>query len=50
MTVCTGAFLKPTNTQVEQNKVDVSTYQAYGYTDEQIQSQLETNQGKIDEV
>ena len=29
---------------------DVSTYQAYGYTDEQIQSQLETNQGKIDEV
>ena len=36
--------------QVEQNKVDVSTYQAYGYTDEQIQSQLETNQGKIDEV
>ena len=36
--------------QVEQNKVDVSTYQAYGYTDEQIQAQLETNQGKIDEV
>ena len=33
--------------QVEQNKVDVSTYQAYGYTDEQIQAQLETNQGKI---
>lgn len=28
----------------------MSTYQAYGYTDEQIQSQLETNQGKIDEV
>ena len=24
--------------QVEQNKVDVSTYQAYGYTDEQIQA------------
>ena len=23
--------------QVEQNKVDVSSYQAYGYTDEQIQ-------------
>ena len=36
--------------QVEQNKADVSTYQAYGYTDEQIQAQLETNQGKIDEV
>ena len=26
--------------QVEQNKVDVSTYQAYGYTDDQIQAQL----------
>ena len=26
--------------QVEQNKADVSTYQAYGYTDEQIQAQL----------
>ncbi|WP_455719522.1 HlyD family secretion protein [Agathobacter sp.] len=36
--------------QIDQNKVDVSTYQAYGYTDEQIQAQLETNQGKIDEV
>lgn len=36
--------------QVSQNKLDVSTYQAYGYTDEQIQAQLETNQGKIDEV
>lgn len=35
---------------MEQNKVYVSTYQAYGYTDEQIQAQLETNQGKIDEV
>ena len=50
MTVCTGAFLETYKSQVEQNKVDVSTYQAYGYTDEQIQSQLETNQGKIDEV
>ena len=36
--------------QIDQNKVDVSTYQAYGYTDDQIQAQLETNQGKIDEV
>ena len=36
--------------QIEQNRVDVSTYQAYGYTDEQIQAQLESNQGKIDEI
>ena len=36
--------------QIDQNKVDASIYQTYGYTDEQIQAQLETNQGKIDEV
>ena len=41
--------------QVEQNKVDVSTYQAYGYTDtaEHVQNQLEQThaiQDKVDEV
>ncbi len=36
--------------QVAQNTFDSSAYQAYGYTDEQIQRELEKNQGKISEI
>lgn len=36
--------------QVAQNTFDGSTYQAYGYTEEQIQAELEKNQGKISEI
>ncbi len=36
--------------QVAQNQVDVTTYQAYGYTPEQIENQLLTNQAKITEL
>lgn len=36
--------------QVAQNQVDVATYQAYGYTEEQIENQLITNQAKITEL
>lgn len=36
--------------QVAQNTFDGSTYQAYGYTKEQIQNELEKNQGKISEI
>lgn len=36
--------------QVAQSQIDVTTYQAYGYTDEQIQNQLVTNQAKITEL
>lgn len=36
--------------QVTQNAFDGSAYQAYGYTEEQIQSELEKNQGKIAEI
>lgn len=36
--------------QVAQNQLDVSTYKSYGYTDEQIESQLITNQAKITEI
>lgn len=36
--------------QVSQNTFDGSTYQAYGYTEEQIQAELEKNQGKISEI
>ena len=36
--------------QVAQNTFDGSTYQAYGYTEEQIQKELEKNQGKISEI
>lgn len=36
--------------QVAQNTFDASTYQAYGYTEEQIQAELEKNQGKIAEI
>ena len=36
--------------QVAQNTFDASAYQAYGYTEEQIQAELEKNQGKIAEI
>lgn len=36
--------------QVAQNQVDVSTYKAYGYTEEQIENQLKTNHAKITEI
>ena len=36
--------------QVEQNQVDVSTYKSYGYTDEQIENQIKTNQAKVTEI
>lgn len=36
--------------QVEQNKVDVSTYKNYGYTDKQIEDQMLINQNKISEI
>ncbi len=36
--------------QVAQNAVDTSTYKAYGYSDEQIESEMIKNQGKISEI
>ncbi len=36
--------------KVAQNQVDVSTYQAYGYTTEQIEAQLVANEAKITEL
>lgn len=36
--------------QIAQNLFDGSTYQMYGYSDEQIESELEKNQGKISEI
>lgn len=36
--------------QVAQNKFDASTYKAYGYTDEQIEIEIEKNQAKIVEL
>lgn len=36
--------------QIAQNQVDVSTYKEYGYTDEQIEKQLKTNQAKMTEI
>lgn len=36
--------------QVTQNTFDASMYQAYGYSEEQIQNELEKNQGKISEI
>lgn len=36
--------------QVVQNTVDVSAYKAYGYSMEQIEAELEKNQGKISEI
>lgn len=36
--------------QVAQNRLDTNAYKTYGYTDEQITSELEKNQGKISET
>ncbi len=36
--------------QVEQNQFDASTYKNYGYTDEQIQIEIEKNQAKTAEL
>lgn len=36
--------------QVAQNQADISTYKAYGYTEEQIENQLKTSQAKITEI
>lgn len=36
--------------QVNQNTFNVSTYKNFGYTDEQIQVELEKNQNKISEI
>ena len=36
--------------QVAQNRFDASTYKAYGYSDEQIQAEMEKNQGKVTEI
>jgi len=36
--------------QIEQNKVDVSAYKAYGYNDEQITAELVKNESKIMEL
>lgn len=36
--------------KVTQSVVDATTYKAYGYTDEQIETELVKNQGKIDEI
>lgn len=36
--------------KVAQSVVDATTYKVYGYTDEQIESELVKNQGKIDEI
>ena len=36
--------------QVAQNTFDGSMYQAYGYTDEQIEAEMEKNQGKVSEI
>ena len=36
--------------KIAQNTLDVSTYKAYGYTQKQIENELEKNQGQISEV
>lgn len=36
--------------QIAQNEVDVTTFKAYGYTDEQIEAELEKAQGKKSEI
>lgn len=36
--------------QVAQTSFDASTYQSYGYTDEQIQILIEQNQGKVEQA
>ncbi|MBE6851857.1 MAG: HlyD family efflux transporter periplasmic adaptor subunit [Ruminococcus sp.] len=36
--------------QIKQNDLDVSTYKSYGYTDAQIEAELEKNSAKISEI
>lgn len=36
--------------QVAQNTFDATMYQTYGYTEEQIETELEKNQGKLSEI
>lgn len=36
--------------QVEQNKIDVDMYKSYGYSDAQIEKELEKNNAKISEI
>lgn len=36
--------------QIKQNDVDTSTYKAYGYSDAQIEAELEKNNAKISEI
>ncbi len=36
--------------QVKQNTLDTSTYASYGYSDEQIEAELEKNEGKISQI
>ncbi len=36
--------------QIAQNKIDVSTFEIYGYTDEQIENQIVINQAKVTEI
>lgn len=36
--------------QIEQNDIDVSTYKSYGYTDAQIEAELEKNNAKVSEI
>lgn len=36
--------------QIKQNTVDASAYSAYGYTEEQIESELEKNQGRLSQI
>ena len=36
--------------QVSRNTLDTSTYQSYGYSEEQIEAELVKNQGKISEI
>ncbi len=36
--------------QIEQNKVDASTYKSYGYSDEQIEAELTKNAAKVSEI
>ncbi len=36
--------------QVEQNKIDVDMYKSYGYSDTQIENELEKNNSKISEI
>ena len=36
--------------QIKQNTIDTSTYKAYGYSDEQIEAELDKNTAKISEI